>query len=144
MFAPLPWLTGAALADRGAVTLRLRCLGSTGAKEPFSDGLATFKRRLFPACLCDLIFFHIQNQFLHVNVMSQLGKGWDTTSQELLGNISSSIAKRKTTVSVLTSPLPDTVSALAVQQFLALRQYWCQIFQERIKDMCDSSKYPEP
>lgn len=49
-----------------------------------------------------------------------VGKAWDTTSQQLLGNISSSIAKRKTQC-LLISLLPDTGAALAVQQFLALR-----------------------
>lgn len=73
-----------------------------------------------------------------------VGKVWGITSQQLLGKISSSIATRKVTVSVITSPLHGTVSALAVQQFLALRQYWCQRIQKRIRDIFDSPKYPEP
>lgn len=73
MLAPLPWLTGAALPGRGPVVPRLRCwmMDSTETKEPFSDGLATLKLSLLPACLCDLKFFHIQNQFLGASVMSQ-------------------------------------------------------------------------
>lgn len=118
---------------------------STEAKEPFSDGLATFKLSFLPACLCDLnVFFTSKTSSLVSVQCPRVGKDWDTTSQQLLGNISSSIAKRKTTVSVLTSPLPDTVSALAVKQFLALGQHWCQRIQKRMRDMCDSPKYTEP
>lgn len=118
---------------------------STEAEEPFSHGLATFKLSRLPACLCDLnVFFTYKPSSLLLVRCPRAGTDWDTASQQLLGNISSSVAKRQTTVPLLTSPLPDTVSALAVQQFLALRQYWRQRIQKRIRDTYDSPKYPKP